>query len=307
MKKRSIISMLTIGACMLSLAACAPATSETTTAAADTTTAASETTTVADSSAADTTVATGDLSGNIALNGSTSMEKVAGVLSEQFMLDNPGVTISYDATGSGTGIEAVKNGVADIGLSSRTLKDEEISAGLKPTTIALDGIAVIVNAESTITDLKLEDIKDIYTGEKTNWSDFGGESLEISTVGREAGSGTRDGFESITDTEDKAVLAQELTSTGAVIEAVKSSKNAIGYASFVSVEGKEGIKILSVDGVVCSEESISDGSYTIQRPFNLVTKEGATLSPQAKAFFDYMTSKEASELIASAGTVPAIK
>ena len=243
-----------------------------------------------------------DLSGSVSTNGSTSMEKVIGALSEQFMADNSGVTITYDATGSGTGIESVSNGSCDIGLSSRALKDTE--TGLTATTVALDGIAIVVNKDCGVDDLTVQQIADIYTGKITNWSEVGGEDLEIACIGRESGSGTRDGFETITDTKDTCVLAQELTSTGAVIEAVSSSKNAIGYASLSAVEGKDGIKALTVNGVTCSEETVLDGSYEIQRPFVLVTKDGTELSAAAQAFFDFATSKDAAELIRNAGAVP---
>ena len=245
------------------------------------------------------------LSGTVSTNGSTSMEKVVGILSEQFMEDNDGVTITYDATGSGTGIEAAANGTCDIGLASRALKDVETEKGLVATTVALDGIAIIVNADCPVDDLTVEQIADIFTGKVTSWADFGGKG-DIACIGREAGSGTRDGFESITGTKDTCVLAQELTSTGAVIAAVKSSPNAIGYASLSAVEGQEGIKVLTVNGVACTEETVLDGSYVVQRPFNLVTMDGAQLSEAAKAFFDYMVSADAADLIAKAGAVPAV-
>ena len=243
------------------------------------------------------------LSGTVSTNGSTSMEKVIGILSEQFMELNGDVTITYDATGSGTGIEAAANGTADIGLASRALKDAEVEKGLVATTVALDGIAIIVNENCPVDDLTVEQIAAIFTGEITDWAEFGGKG-EIACIGREAGSGTRDGFESITKTADKCVLKQELTSTGAVIAAVKSSENAIGYASFAAVEGQEGIKVLTVEGVECTAENIIDGTYVIQRPFNLVTLENAELSEAAKAFFDYMISEDAAELITMAGAVP---
>ena len=243
------------------------------------------------------------ISGTVSTNGSTSMEKVVGILSEQFMEDNSDVTVTYDATGSGTGIEAVANGTCDIGLASRGLKDVETEKGLVATTVALDGIAIIVNAECPVEDLTVEQIADIFTGKVTSWEDFGGKG-DIACIGREAGSGTRDGFESITGTKDTCVLAQELTSTGAVIAAVKSSPNAIGYASLSAVEGQEGIRVLTVNGVACTEETVLDGSYVVQRPFNLVTVEGKELSQAAKAFFDYMLSAEASGLIVKAGAVP---
>ena len=247
------------------------------------------------------------LSGSVSTNGSTSMEKVIGILSEQFMADNSGVSVTYDPTGSGAGIEAASNGSADIGLSSRALKDEEIAGGLTGTTVALDGIAVIVNAGSKVEDLSVEQIAQIFTGEITDWSEVGGEAGTISCIGREAGSGTRDGFESITNTKDACKLDQELTSTGGVIEAVAGNPNAIGYASLSAVEGKDTIKALTVGGVACTEETVLDGSYAIQRPFVLVTKDGTALSPVAQAFFDFATSKDAASLIQNAGAVPTAK
>lgn len=251
-----------------------------------------------------TTEQTSTLSGAVATNGSTSMEEVMGVLTEQFTNDNPDVSVTYDPTGSGTGIEAAANGTADIGLSSRALTDEEVASGLVGTEVALDGIAVIVNANSPVADLTVEQIAQIFTGEITDWSEVGGDAGEIACIGREANSGTRDGFESITDTEDACVLSQELNSTGAVIQAVASSPNAIGYASLSAVEGQEGIKAITVGGVACTEETVKDGTYEIQRPFVFVTKEGTELSEAAQAFFDFATSADASELISGAGAVP---
>lgn len=247
----------------------------------------------------------GALSGTVSTNGSTSMEKVIGVLSEQFMADNSGVTVSYDPTGSGAGIEAVSNGTCDIGLASRGLKDSE--AGLTATTVALDGIAVIVNANSKVEDLTVDQIAQLFTGTVTDWSAVGGDAGAVACIGRESGSGTRDGFESITGTADACVLSQELTSTGAVIEAVKNNPSAIGYASLSAVEGQDGIKAVTVSGVACTEETVLDGSYAIQRPFVLVTKEGATLSAATQAFFDFATSTAANDLIRAAGAVPAAK
>ena len=255
-------------------------------------------------SSTDSSAAT-ELSGSVSTNGSTSMEEVIGALSEQFMADNSGVTVSYDPTGSGTGIEAAKNGTCDIGLSSRALKTDGTEDGLVGTTVALDGIAIIVNANSKVADLTVDQIAQIFTGEITDWSDVGGDAGTIACIGREAGSGTRDGFESITDTEDKCKLNQELTSTGAVIEAVKNNAGAIGYASLSAVEGKDGIKAITVGGVECTEENISNGTYEIQRPFVLVTKEGEELSPAAQAFFDFALSDDAASLIEGAGAVPA--
>ena len=251
-----------------------------------------------------TTEQTSTLSGAVATNGSTSMDEVMGVLTEQFTNDNPDVSVTYDPTGSGTGIEAAANGTADIGLSSRALTDEEVASGLVGTEVALDGIAVIVNANSPVADLTVEQIAQIFTGEITDWSEVGGDAGEIACIGREANSGTRDGFESITGTEDACVLSQELNSTGAVIQAVASSPNAIGYASLSAVEGQEGIKAITVGGVACTEETVKDGTYEIQRPFVFVTKEGTELSEAAQAFFDFATSADASELISGAGAVP---
>ena len=247
------------------------------------------------------------LSGSVSTNGSTSMEKVIGTLSEQFMADNSGVTVTYDPTGSGAGIEAASNGSADIGLASRALKDEEKASGLTETIVALDGIAVIVNADSKVENLTVEQIGKIFTGEITDWSEVGGDAGTISCIGREAGSGTRDGFESITGTKDACKLDQELTSTGGVIEAVAGNPNAIGYASLSAVEGKNTVKAVTVGGVACTEETVLNGSYAIQRPFVLVTKTGETLSPAAQAFFDYATSSAASQLIKAAGAVPVAK
>ena len=247
------------------------------------------------------------LSGSVSTNGSTSMEKVIGALSEQFMTDNSGVTVTYDPTGSGAGIEAAGNGSADIGLSSRALKDEEKAGGLTETVVALDGIAVIVNANSKVEDLTVEQIAKIFTGEITDWSQVGGDPGAISCIGRESGSGTRDGFESITGTKDSCKLDQELTSTGGVIEAVAGNPNAIGYASLSAVEGKDTVKAVTVGGVACTEAAVLDGSYAIQRPFVLVTKDGTALSPAAQAFFDFATSKDAASLIQNAGAVPTAK
>jgi phosphate transport system substrate-binding protein len=253
-------------------------------------------------SGATQTSAETEVKGTVSTNGSTSMQKVISTLSEQFMNENDGITVTYDPTGSGTGIEAVKNGSTDIGLSSRKLKDSE--SGLTATTVALDGIAIIVNKDSKVEDLTVEQIAGIFTGEITNWNEVGGDDLEISCIGRESGSGTRDGFESVTKTSDKCKLAQELTSTGAVISAVQNNKNAIGYASLSAVDGQSGVKAVKVAGVECSEATVLDGSYAIQRPFVLVTKDGVKLSDAAQKFFDYATSSAASDLIRKAGAVP---
>ena len=246
---------------------------------------------------------TKELSGTVSTDGSTSMEKVIGGLGEMFMERNSGITFTYNPTGSGSGIKAVQEGRCDIGLASRSLKTEEAESGLTETVLAYDGIAVIVNPENPVSDLDVETIAKIYTGEITNWSEVGGNDAEIVLIGREAGSGTRDGFESITGTEDACQYRQELTSTGDVITAVSQNPGAIGYASVASV--KDTVKALTVGGVAPSNETILDGTYVIQRPFVLVTKADAELSAAAKAFFDYALSKEAHERIIAAGVVPA--
>ena len=243
------------------------------------------------------------LSGSVSTNGSTSMEKVIGALSEQFMADNSGVSVTYDPTGSGAGIEAAGNGSADIGLASRALKDEEKAGGLTETVVALDGIAVIVNADSKVEDLSVEQIAKIFTGEITDWSEVGGEAGKISCIGREAGSGTRDGFETITGTAEACKYRQELTSTGDVIATVASNPDAIGYASLAAL--KDTVKALSVSGVTPTEETVKDGSYIIQRPFVLVTKEGTALSATAQKFFDFALSADAADIISAAGAVAA--
>ena len=243
------------------------------------------------------------LSGSVATDGSTSMEKVIGVLGESFMEMNPDVSFTYNPTGSGSGIAAVSEKRCDIGLSSRALKDEEKNSGLTETVLAYDGIAIIVNPENAISDLSVEDIARIYTGEITNWKDLGGADAEIVVVGREAGSGTRDGFESITGTSEKCVYRQELTSTGDVITTVSQNPDAIGYASLSAV--KDTVKALTVGGVAPTEDTVKDGSYVVQRPFVLVTRTDEKLSEAAQAFFDYATSADAVELIAKAGAVSA--
>ena len=243
------------------------------------------------------------LSGTVSTDGSTSMEKVINSLGESFMAMNKDVKFTYNPTGSGSGIQAVSEGRCDIGLSSRALKDDEKASGLVETVVALDGIAIVVNPENPVSDLDIDTIAKIYTGEITNWKDVGGNDAEIVLIGREAGSGTRDGFESITDTKDACQYRQELTSTGDVITAVAQNPDAIGYASLASV--KDSVKALKVAGVTPTEETVKDGTYLIQRPFVLVTKEGVALSPVAQAFFDYATKGQANDIITASGVVPA--
>ena len=243
------------------------------------------------------------VSGTVSTDGSTSMEKVIGALSESYMAANKDVTVNYNPTGSGAGITAVQEGTCDIGLSSRALKDEEKATGLKETVLAYDGIAIIVHPDNPVSDLSIEQIAKLYTGEITNWKDVGGSDAEVVLIGREAASGTRDGFESITGTKDKCQYRQELTSTGDVITAVSQNPDAIGYASLAAI--KDSVKALSVDGVTPSETTVKDGSYQVQRPFVLVTVEGKALSAAAQSFFDYATSADAADIIAKAGAVAA--
>ena len=241
------------------------------------------------------------LSGNVATGGSTSMKNVIAALTEGFAEVEPGVTVSYDPTGSGAGITGATDKTLDIGLSSRALKDDE-KADVDGTTIALDGIAIIVNNASKVEDLTVDQLKQMFTGEITNWSEVGGDDGEIVLIGREAGSGTRDGFESIVDVKDSCKYAQELTATGAVISAVEANPLAIGYASLSAVG--DTVKMVTVGGVECSEETVKDGSYEVQRPFVFVTNKSVTLSEQAQAFFDFAASADAADLIRTAGAVP---
>jgi phosphate transport system substrate-binding protein len=260
--------------------------------------AASSTSAAAGSTASSTAVA---LSGSVATGGSTSMKNVIAALTEGFAEVEPGVTVSYDPTGSGAGITGATDKTLDIGLSSRALKDDE-KADVDGTTIALDGIAIIVNNASKVEDLTVDQLKQMFTGEITNWSEVGGDDGEIVLIGREAGSGTRDGFESIVDVKDSCKYAQELTATGAVISAVEANPLAIGYASLSAVG--DTVKMVTVGGVECSEETVKDGSYEVQRPFVFVTNKSVTLSEQAQAFFDFATSADAADLIRTAGAVP---
>ena len=292
---KKVISIALIAMLVVAMAGCSQSQPAATTAA--------PAETAAQTTAAPQTEAPAALSGTVATDGSTSMEKVIGALGEAFMEANSGVNFTYNPTGSGSGITAVSEGRCDIGLSSRALKDSEVESGLVGTVLAYDGIAVIVNPANTVEDLDIETIAKIYTGEITNWSEVGGADAEIVLVGREAGSGTRSGFEELTETVDKCKYRQELTSTGDVITAVAQNPDAIGYASLASV--KDSVKALKVAGVTPTEETVKDGSYLIQRPFVLVTKEGVELSPVAQAFFDYATKGQANDIITASGVVPA--
>ena len=290
--RRSFLAVCGAAAAAAALTACGGSASSASTTASSVASAAS--------SAAGSTAA-GTLSGNVATGGSTSMKNVIAALTEGFAEVEPGVTVSYDPTGSGAGITGATDKTLDIGLSSRALKDDE-KADVDGTTIALDGIAVIVNNASKVEDLTVDQLKQMFTGEITNWSEVGGDDGEIVLIGREAGSGTRDGFESIVDVKDSCKYAQELTATGAVISAVEANPLAIGYASLSAVG--DTVKMVTVGGVECSEETVKDGSYEVQRPFVFVTNKSVTLSEQAQAFFDFATSADAADLIRTAGAVP---
>ena len=279
--RRSFLSICGAAAAAAALTACGGAASSTAASSA----AASSTAASASSTAA--------LSGNVATGGSTSMKNVIAALTEGFAELEPDVTISYDPTGAA-------DKTLDIGLSSRALKADE--TGVTGTIVALDGIAIIVNKDSKVEDLTVDQLKQMFTGEITNWSEVGGDDGEIVLVGREAGSGTRDGFESIVDVKDSCKYAQELTATGAVISAVEANPLAIGYASLSAVG--DTVKAVTVGGVECSEETVKDGSYEVQRPFVFVTNDSVTLSAQAQAFFDFATSTDAADLIRTAGAVP---
>ena len=293
--------IMSIALCLvlaLSLAACGQ-----TAAPAATTAPAASAAPAAPATEAPATTAAAKLSGTVATDGSTSMEKVIGALGEAFMEANPDTTFTYNPTGSGSGIQAVQEGRCDIGLSSRALKDAEKEAGLTETVLAYDGIAMIVNPANPVEDLSLEQIADIYTGKITNWSEVGGNDSQIVLIGREAGSGTRGGFEEIVGVVDACQYRQELSSTGDVITTVAQNPDAIGYASLAAV--KDTVKALKVAGVTPTEATVKDGTYTIQRPFVLATKTGEKLNDVAQAFFDYATSADASEIITAAGAVPA--
>lgn len=242
-----------------------------------------------------------DASQTVATDGSTSMEKVIGFLSEAYMEEHGNVKVTYNPTGSSSGIQAVAEGRCDIGLASRNLKEEE-TADLQETIVAIDGIAIIVNSGNPTENLTIEQIRDIYTGKITNWNEVGGNDAPIVCIGREAASGTRDGFEEVTDTKDKCQYSQELTSTGDVVQSVSGNPNAIGYASAASVN--DAVKMVSVEGVSPTIETIQSGEYKIQRNFVFVTKKDTQLSKAAQEFFDFATSPQADSLITEAGAVP---
>lgn len=237
----------------------------------------------------------------VATDGSTSMEKVIGFLSEAYMEEHGDIKVTYNPTGSSSGIQAVAESRCDIGLASRDLKEEE-TADLQGTVVAIDGIGIIVNPENPVADLTIEQIGMIYSGKIDNWKEVGGNDAPIVCIGREAASGTRDGFEEVTGTKDKCKYSQELTSTGDVVQTISGNPNAIGYASVASANDM--VKMVCVEGVSPTTETIQNGKYKIQRNFVLVTKEATPLSQAAQEFFDFATSPQADSLITEAGAVP---
>ena len=252
------------------------------------------------SASAEASTETTELSGTVSMSGSTSMEIVAKALAESFTALYPDVTVDVQLGGSSTGIQNALEGVSDIGNVSRDLAEDE--TGLTPHEIALDGIGIAVNPENPVENLTLEQIAGIYTGEITNWSEVGGEDLEIYVVGREAGSGTRDAFESIVGVEDVAAYDSEQTSTGSAKTTVATTPGAIGYVSFDSID--DTVKTVTVNDVAISLETIQGGAYVLQRPFLMVTKEGAELSEAVQAFLDYTLSDEGQAVCEQVGLVP---
>lgn len=266
----------------------------------------------AESSAAESTVAasseaapaetTADLSGNLSMVGSTSMEKLANALSEAFMEEYPDVTVTAEFVGSGAGIEAVTNGTADIGNSSRSLKDEEKAAGVVENVVAIDGIAVCVDPANEVADLTKEQLTNIYNGTITNWKEVGGADEPIIVIGREAGSGTRGAFEELVDLKDACKYANELDSTGAVIAKVASTPGAIGYASLDALD--DSVKALSLEGVEATAENIKAGNYFLSRPFVMATKgEVSEQNDLVQAWFDFVLGDEGQQVASEVGLI----
>ncbi len=241
-----------------------------------------------------------ELSGTLSMNGSTSMEKVIKAVNGAFMEKNKGVTVNLNLTGSGTGIQEASEGKCDIGNSSRKLKDEEAEK-LDATVVGLDGIAVVVNPANKLEDITLQDLAKVYSGEITNWKELGGDDKAIVVIGREDGSGTRDGFESIVMGDKEPKYAQELESTGSVINAVATTDGAIGYASLANVD--ETVKALKVGGVEATEENVKSGAYEVQRPFICATLKGSD-NKLVKAYLDFILSEEGQALVLAQGAVP---
>lgn len=244
--------------------------------------------------------ATEELSGTLSMNGSTSMEKVIKAVNGAFMEKNKGVTVNLNLTGSGTGIQEASEGKCDIGNSSRKLKDEEAEK-LDATVVGLDGIALVVNPVNKLEDISIENLAKVYSGEITNWKELGGDDKAIVVIGREDGSGTRDGFESIVMGDKEPKYAQELESTGSVINAVATTDGAIGYASLANVD--ETVKALKVGGVEATEENVKSGTYEVQRPFICATLKGSD-NKLVKAYLDFILSEEGQALVLAQGAVP---
>ena len=243
-----------------------------------------------------------DLSGTITLNGSTSMNKVATALKEGYMAANPGVTVNVEFTGSGTGIQAAIDGTADIGNSSRALKDEELQAGLVENVVAIDGIAIITNKDVNVADVTSEQLAQIYKGEVKNWNELGGADAPIVVVGRESGSGTRGAFEELLEVEDVCAYAQEIDSTGGVLSTVANTPGAIGYISLDVID--DSVNVMAIDGVVASEENIVAGSYMLSRPFVMATKGEITAQNElVQSFFAYIESEEGQTIIKQVGLI----
>lgn len=258
--------------------------------------------TVAESSAAAPAETTADLSGSISMVGSTSMEKLANALSEAFMEEYPDVTVTAEFVGSGAGIEAVTNGTADIGNSSRSLKDEEKAAGVVENVVAIDGIAVCVDPANEVADLTKEQLTNIYNGTVTNWKEVGGADEPIIVIGREAGSGTRGAFEELVDLVDGCKYANELDSTGAVIAKVASTPGAIGYASLDALD--DSVKALSLEGVEATAENIKAGNYFLSRPFVMATKgEISEQNDLVQAWFDFVLGDEGQQVASEVGLI----
>lgn len=244
--------------------------------------------------------ATEELSGTLSMNGSTSMEKVIKAVNGAFMEKNKGVTVNLNLTGSGTGIQEASEGKCDIGNSSRKLKNEEAEK-LDATVVGLDGIALVVNPVNKLEDITLQDLAKVYSGEITNWKELGGDDKAIVVIGREDGSGTRDGFESIVMGDKEPKYAQELESTGSVINAVATTDGAIGYASLANVD--ETVKALKIGGVEATEENVKSGAYEVQRPFICATLKGSD-NKLVKAYLDFILSEEGQALVLAQGAVP---
>lgn len=258
--------------------------------------------TVAESSVAAPAETTTDLSGSISMVGSTSMEKLANALSEAFMKEYPDVTVTAEFVGSGAGIEAVTNGTADIGNSSRSLKDEEKAAGVVENVVAIDGIAVCVDPANEVADLTKEQLTNIYNGTVTNWKEVGGADEPIIVIGREAGSGTRGAFEELVDLVDGCKYANELDSTGAVIAKVASTPGAIGYASLDALD--DSVKALSLEGVEATAENIKAGNYFLSRPFVMATKgEISEQNDLVQAWFDFVLGDEGQQVASEVGLI----